>query len=53
MRVLEVQDKKTANEFLKFPIRHYKDEPNWIRPLDKDINGVFDPKVNKFFPFFY
>ncbi len=49
MKVIEVKDKKIAHEFLHFPIRLYKDEPNWIRPLDKDINGVFDPKVNKFF----
>lgn len=49
MKIIEVTDKKTAKEFLEFPIQLYKNEPNWIRPLDKDINGVFDPKVNKFF----
>ncbi|WP_436514503.1 hypothetical protein [Ekhidna sp. To15] len=49
MQIIEVNDKKTANEFLLFPVKLYKDEPNWIRPLDKDINGVFDPNVNKFF----
>ena len=27
----------------------YKDDPNWIRPLDKDIEEVFDPAKNKFF----
>ncbi len=49
MQIIEVNDKKTADEFLLLPVKLYKDEPNWIRPLDKDINGVFDPKVNKFF----
>ena len=49
MQIVEVNDKKTAKEFLVLPIRLYKEEPKWIRPLDKDINGVFDPKVNKFF----
>ncbi len=49
MQIVEVQDKKTAKEFLLFPIKLYKNEPSWIRPLDKDINGVFDPEVNKYF----
>ncbi|NQZ77090.1 MAG: hypothetical protein HRT61_13460 [Ekhidna sp.] len=49
MQIVEVNDPKTAKEFLKFPVRLYKNEPNWIRPLDKDVNGVFDPKVNKYF----
>lgn len=49
MQILEVKDKKAAKEFLLLPVRLYKDEPNWIRPLDKDVNGVFDPKVNKYF----
>lgn len=49
MQIIEVKDKKTAKEFLLFPIRLYKDEPNWIRPLDNDINGVFDEKKNKTF----
>ncbi len=49
MNIVEVTDKKTASEFLRFPVRLYKDEKTWIRPLDKDINGVFDPKTNKTF----
>jgi hypothetical protein len=49
MQIIEVNDKKTQKEFLKLPVRLYKDEKNWIRPLDKDVEGIFDPKVNKFF----
>ena len=49
MEIIEVQEKKTAKEFLRFPIKLYKDEPNWIRPLDKDVEGVFDPEKNKTF----
>jgi GNAT superfamily N-acetyltransferase len=49
MNLIEVNDSKTAKEFLLFPVRLYKDEPNWIRPLDKDINAVFDQKANKYF----
>lgn len=35
--------------FLEFPIALYKDDKNYIRPLDKDIEDVFDKKKNKFF----
>ena len=35
--------------FLEFPIDLYKDDKNYIRPLDKDIEEVFDKKKNKFF----
>lgn len=49
MKIVEVKEKKTAKEFLMFPVRLYKEEPNWIRPLDKDVNGVFDAEKNKMF----
>jgi hypothetical protein len=31
------------------PVRLYKNEPMWIRPLDKDIESVFDQEKNKTF----
>jgi hypothetical protein len=49
MKVIEVTNSATAKEFLMLPVRLYKNEKHWIRPLDKDINGIFDPKVNKYF----
>ncbi|MEM9856287.1 MAG: hypothetical protein AAF843_02960 [Bacteroidota bacterium] len=50
MEVLEVaNDKKLIKEFLLLPVRLYKKENNWIRPLDKDIEAVFDKKTNKTF----
>ena len=49
MKILEIRDKKSAEEFIRFPIRLYKKEPNWIRPLDVDIASVFDEKKNKTF----
>ena len=45
----EVSDKKTNKEFLEFPARLYKDDKKWIRPLDEDVEKVFDPQQNKFF----
>lgn len=35
--------------FLELPLTIYKDDPNWIRPLDKDVEEVFDKGINKFF----
>ena len=49
MNALEVKDKKLAKEFIQFPVRLYKKEKNWVRPLDKDIDAVFDTKKNKAF----
>ncbi|MEQ9168173.1 MAG: hypothetical protein RLO12_18080 [Fulvivirga sp.] len=49
MRVVEVSNKAQAQEFIKLPVRLYMNNPKWIRPLDKDIDAVFDPKKNKTF----
>ncbi len=49
MQIIEVTTEKHAKEFLEFPVRLYKEDKNWIRPLDKDINSVFDHKLNKLF----
>lgn len=44
--VVSKQDKK---EFLEFPARLYHGDVNYIRPLDKDVEAVFDPEKNKLF----
>ncbi len=49
MKLKEVIDKSTEKEFLQLPVRLYKEEKNWIRPLDSDIQAVFDPDQNKHF----
>ncbi|MBK5285449.1 MAG: hypothetical protein JJE25_08585, partial [Bacteroidia bacterium] len=49
MEIVIVSSEKHRKDFLLLPCSIYKDEPNWIRPLDKDIEGVFDPKQNKYF----
>lgn len=50
MKLLEVkrEDRALVRKFLELPLRIYKDDPKWIRPLDKDIESVFDPGKNKF-----
>lgn len=51
MQLLQVSDTASAKEFLKVPLIIYKDDPNFIQPLDKDINEIFDPQKNKAFRF--
>jgi hypothetical protein len=49
MKILEVNSPKLIKEFLLLPVRLYKQESKWIRPLDKDIEFVFDKEKNKTF----
>ena len=49
MKIVEILTAKHKREFLQLPVQLYKNEKNWIRPLDKDVEAVFDPKENKFF----
>lgn len=49
MTIREVSSDRDRKDFLELPIRLYKDDPNWCRPLDKDIEAVFNPDENKFF----
>lgn len=49
MTILEVKSQKDKEDFLRLPISLYRQTPQWIRPLDKDIEIVFDQKKNKAF----
>lgn len=49
MQIVEVQNDSQKEEFLLFPVSLYRNDKNWIRPLNKDVEGIFDPTVNKFF----
>lgn len=49
MNIVEIATSAHRKQFLHLPIRLYKTDPNWIRPLDNDIEDVFDPAKNKFF----
>ncbi len=51
MQLIEVFDNKSSLQFLQVPLMIYKDDANFIRPLDKDVNDVFDSKKNKAFRF--
>jgi hypothetical protein len=49
MKITEVKTKADSKEFIDFPKRLYKDDPNWICPLDSGIESVFDPARNHTF----
>jgi hypothetical protein len=49
MTILEVSTPSQEREFLEMAVRLYRNEKNWIRPLDKDIQGIFQPETNKLF----
>lgn len=51
MQLIPVTDKTTAQQFLQVAVVLHKNDPNWIRPLDKDIDEVFDAAKNKTFRF--
>ncbi|SEM54697.1 hypothetical protein SAMN05421856_104108 [Chryseobacterium taichungense] len=45
----EVKNESQKREFLEFPVRLYHHDTNYVRPLDKDIEEIFNPEKNKFF----
>ncbi|OSZ79231.1 hypothetical protein CAP35_13525 [Chitinophagaceae bacterium IBVUCB1] len=49
MRMHTVASEADKQAFLALPVTINKSNANWIRPLDKDIEEVFDPAKNKFF----
>ncbi len=49
MVIKEVVDKKDSKRFLKFHKWLYRDDPNWVCPLDSEFNAVFDPLKNRTF----
>lgn len=51
MQIIPVNDEAGGKLFIQVPLSIYKNDPNWIRPLDKDINEVFDKNKNKAFRF--
>jgi hypothetical protein len=51
MQLVEVTTAKLGRDFLNVQVEINKTNPNYIRPLDKDINSVFDKEKNKAFRF--
>lgn len=51
MQLIEVTNKQLAEDFIRVNVLINKGNPNYIRPLDKDVYDVFDSKKNKAFRF--
>lgn len=49
MEIVEVKSPQDRQEFIRLPVRLYRDVPQWIRPLNKDVESVFSPEKNKSF----
>jgi hypothetical protein len=49
MKLIEVTNKQLSKDFILANVEINKNDPNYIRPLDKDINEAFDSKKNKTF----
>lgn len=49
MQLTEVTNKHSQKEFIRVNVEINRNDPHYIRPLDKDINEVFDKKKNKAF----
>src|SRR6187455_883618 len=49
MQLIEVTNNSLAKDFLLVNVLVNAGNPNYIRPLEKDVNMVFDRKKNKAF----
>ena len=49
MQLTQVTNTESAKEFIEVNVLINKGDPGYIRPLNKDINDVFNPKKNKAF----
>lgn len=47
MNIQVVNRSKTEKAFLDVHRKIYKDDPNWICPLDNEINDIFNADRNK------
>lgn len=49
MKAVKVVSDDHVKEFLNFPSKLFSKDTNYIRPLDQDVEAVFNPEKNKFF----
>jgi hypothetical protein len=49
MQLIEVLNPSLAGDFIQANVELNRKNPAYIRPIDKEINEVFDPKQNKAF----
>lgn len=49
LAIEQVTDKKRLLEFIEFPFKLYRGDPNWVPPLIEERRDFLDPKKNPFF----
>ncbi len=51
MQLIEVITSSHKKQFFDLSFDIYRSDPNWVCPLQNDIEAVFDPQKNNFFNF--
>ena len=49
MDVVSVVSRKDLSRFIRFPHQVYRDDPNWVAPLDSDEQTRLTPRKNPYF----
>ncbi|MEN8228511.1 MAG: GNAT family N-acetyltransferase [Bacteroidota bacterium] len=49
MQIIPVERGKIEREFLDFPRKLYRNDPNYVVPFDREIRKAFNRKVNPYF----
>ncbi|HMM10856.1 MAG TPA: hypothetical protein PKE03_02015 [Bacteroidales bacterium] len=46
-QLVEVNNEQLEKEWLSLPSKIYRNDKNYVRPLDQDVKKLFDPSLNK------
>jgi hypothetical protein len=49
MYIVEVKEAVDKKEFIRFSKELYRNDPDWVAPLDKEVEAAFDPLENPTF----
>ena len=49
IEIIPVDNTKNLTRFIKFPFSVYKNDRNWVPPLNIDMKNKFNPKKNPYF----
>jgi GNAT superfamily N-acetyltransferase len=49
MQIFEVKEAADRKEFIRVPKELYRNDHDWVTPLDKEVEAVFDPALNPTF----
>lgn len=48
-QVVKVADASTTKQFYDVPLRIYRNDQNWVAPLEAEIDAIFYPSQNRLF----